>query len=68
MAFVAPALAEMKEMQRKNKERLESILEEWRKSKKYPRKMKKKSRKHLQLDYSICKHFEKMNDGFDLFI
>ena len=37
-----------------NEKRKKEILEEWEKSKNYPRKKKKMVRKRLQLDYSIA--------------
>lgn len=68
MSFLAPAMAEMQEMKKKNEEKIEQILAEWRETKNYPRKKKKLARKHLQLDYSLFKHFQDtMFPDFDLF-
>ena len=53
--MVAPSLSDMQEMKQKNSDKIEEILEEWRKTKNYPRKKKKAVRKELQLNYSIFK-------------
>lgn len=67
MSFLAPAIAEMEEMKKKNDAKIEEILAEWRKTKTYPRKMKKKVRRRLQLDYSLFKWAGQHLDDFDLF-
>lgn len=41
-------------MQQSNEERKKCILDEWNKSKDYPRKLKKKVRKRLKIDYNIA--------------
>lgn len=44
----------MEVMKANSEKRKKEILAEWEKSKNYPRKKKKKVRKHLQLDWSIA--------------
>jgi hypothetical protein len=52
--LVMPFIAEMKEIEEKQKEHRERILTEWGKSAQYPRKKKKKVRKRLELEWSIA--------------
>jgi hypothetical protein len=47
-------LGMMESIKAKSEEKKKWILEEWERSKNYPRKKKKKVRKHLQLDWSIA--------------
>jgi len=47
-------LGMMESIKSKQEEKKEWILAEWERSKNYPRKKKKKVRKHLQLDWSIA--------------
>jgi hypothetical protein len=51
---MAMALSFMNELETQNKEWKKRILDEWEKSKNYPRKKKKRVRKELQLDWSIA--------------
>lgn len=47
-------LGMMESIKAKSEEKKKWILEEWERSKNYPRKKKKRVRKHLQLDWSIA--------------
>lgn len=51
-----PFLAEMVELSNETDRKIDQILEEWDKSKSYPRKRKKKVRKKLEFIYSILDH------------
>lgn len=44
---------DFKKMDKKNEEKLQEIRDNWILSKNFPRKLKKKVRKSLQLDYNI---------------
>lgn len=68
LAFAAPMMEEMEEMKIKNDAKIEEILAEWRETKNYPRKMKKKVRRRLQLDYSLFKWAgDNLFPDFDIF-
>jgi len=67
LAFAVPMMEEMEDMKKKNDVKIEEILAEWRKTKTYPRKMKKKVRRRLQLDYSLFKWMGNHLDDFNLF-
>lgn len=53
-AYLMMGMNMMNEMKTQSEERKEYILAEWRKTKNYPRKKKKRVRRELQLDYSIA--------------
>jgi hypothetical protein len=53
-AYMMMGMGIMEGIKTQQEERKEQILAEWRKTKNYPRKKKKRVRKHLQLDYSIA--------------
>jgi len=53
-AYVMMGMGIMEGIKTQQEQRKEQILAEWRKTKNYPRKKKKRVRKHLQLDYSIA--------------
>lgn len=53
-AFMATGLRMMENMQTQSEKRKEEILIKWEETKKMPRKMKKRVRKELQLDWSIA--------------
>ena len=53
-SILAMGMSFMQDLKTQQEERKEQILAEWRKTKNYPRKKKKRVRKHLQLDYSIA--------------
>lgn len=53
-AYLMMGMSMMNDMKTQQEERKEQILAEWRKTKNYPRKKKKRVRKELQLDYSIA--------------
>ena len=65
LAFAGPVIAEMSEMKSKNEKKIEEVLDEWRKTKNYPRKKKKAVRKRLQLDYSLFKWMGNNLNTFD---
>lgn len=67
LAFAAPMMEEMEDMKIKNDAKIEEILAEWRKTKTYPRKMKKKVRRRLQIDYSLFTWMGNHLDDFNLF-
>ncbi|MFA5366306.1 MAG: hypothetical protein WC333_00085 [Dehalococcoidia bacterium] len=52
--IAAPFIAEMKEIEEKQKEHRGRIIEEWAKSAEYPRKKKKMVRKRLELEWRIA--------------
>ncbi len=58
--FLAYGLSMVAAMQQRNEEKLREIEEEWVRSMEYPRKKKKKVRKHLQLEYSIFSYAKNM--------
>jgi len=62
-AYMMMGMSMMEDMKTQSEERKELILAEWRKSKDYPRKKKKRVRKELQLDWSIAcwNPFEDLN-------
>jgi hypothetical protein len=53
-AYLMTCMGMMESIKTQSEKRKEEILEEWERSKNYPRKKKKKVRKHLQLDWSIA--------------
>ena len=53
-AYVMMGLGMMEAINSKSEEKKKWILEEWERSKNYPRKKKKRVRKELQLDWSIA--------------
>jgi hypothetical protein len=53
-AYLMMGMNMMNDMKTQSEERKKLILAEWRKTKNYPRKKKKRVRKELQLDYSIA--------------
>lgn len=53
-SIIAMGMSFMQDMEAQSEERKKQILVEWRKTKDYPRKKKKRVRKELQLDYSIA--------------
>jgi uncharacterized membrane protein YbaN (DUF454 family) len=53
-AYLMMGMSMLNDMKTQQEERKEQILAEWRKTKNYPRKKKKRVRKELQLDYSIA--------------
>ena len=53
-AYLAMGLSMMEDMKTQSEQRKEEILVKWRETKKMPRKMKKRVRKELQLDWAIA--------------
>ena len=53
-AYLMMGMSMMEDMKTQSEERKELILQKWEESKKMPRKMKKRVRKELQLDWSIA--------------
>ena len=53
-AYLMMGVSMMEDMKTQSEERKEEILIKWEESKKMPRKMKKRVRKELQLDWSIA--------------
>lgn len=53
-AYMSIGLRMMENMQTQSEKRKEEILIKWEETKKMPRKMKKRVRKELQLDWSIA--------------
>ena len=53
-AYLAMGFSMMEDMKTQSEERKELILQKWEESKKMPRKMKKRVRKELLLDWSIA--------------
>jgi hypothetical protein len=53
-AYLMMGMGIMEGIKSQSEKRKKEILEEWERSKNYPRKKKKKVRKHLQLDWSIA--------------
>ena len=51
--LISPFINNIKEMKENFNGRIKEIYEEWEKSKNYPRKKKKKTRKRLLIDYSV---------------
>lgn len=62
-AFLMMGLSMMADMKTQQEQRKEEILAKWEETKNMPRKMKKRVRKELQLDYSIAcwNPFEDLN-------
>lgn len=52
--FLMMGMSMMEDMKTQSEERKELILQKWEESKKMPRKMKKRVRKELLLDWSIA--------------
>jgi len=52
--YLMMGMSMMEDMKTQSEERKELILAEWRKTKDYPRKKKKRVRKELQLDWAIA--------------
>jgi len=53
-AYLSMGLTMMKDMKTQSEQRKEEILVKWRETKNMPRKMKKRVRKELQLDWAIA--------------
>jgi hypothetical protein len=53
-AFLMMGMSMMEDMKTQSEQRKEEILIKWEETKKMPRKMKKRVRKELQLDWSIA--------------
>lgn len=53
-AYMVMGLSMMEDMKTQSEQRKEEILVKWRETKNMPRKMKKRVRKELQLDWSIA--------------
>ena len=53
-AYLMMGLGMMDSIKQKSEEKKKWVLEEWERSKNYPRKKKKRVRKELQLDWSIA--------------
>lgn len=53
-SMVMYGMGMMEVMKANSEKKKKEILAEWEKSKNYPRKKKKRVRKHLQLDWSIA--------------
>jgi hypothetical protein len=53
-AYVMMGLSVTGELKTQQEEKKKWVLEEWERSKNYPRKKKKQVRKELQLDWSIA--------------
>jgi len=53
-AYLMMGMGMMESLKAKSEEKKKWILEEWERSKNYPRKKKKRVRKELQLDWSIA--------------
>ena len=53
-AYLMMSLGMMESIKEKSEEKKKWVLEEWERSKNYPRKKKKQIRKELQLDWSIA--------------
>jgi hypothetical protein len=51
--FIESGLFFMQEMESARVERLEQTIAKWKESQNYPRKLKKKVRKELRLDFAI---------------
>lgn len=51
-----PFLTEMMELSNETDHKIDQIIEEWDRSRTYPRKKKKKVRKRLEFMYSILDH------------
>lgn len=58
---------DMDEMMERNDAKLEQIKQEWINSRSYPRKKKKRVRKHLLLEYEIFSFAKDMFDKNKLF-
>jgi len=52
--MLAMGMSMMEDMKTQSEERKEQILQKWEETKKMPRKMKKRVRKELLLDWSIA--------------
>lgn len=59
-AYLMMGMSMMEDIKTQSEERKEQILQKWEESKKMPRKMKKRVRKELLLDWSIANY-----DPFD---
>ena len=53
-AYLAMGLSMMEDMKTQSEQRKEEILLKWQETKNMPRKMKKRVRKELQLDWAIA--------------
>jgi hypothetical protein len=53
-SFFVPFMNEYFELKDKMEERKQEIIKEWHETKKLPRKLKKKRRKELELDWQIA--------------
>jgi hypothetical protein len=53
-AYLAMGMSMMQDIKTQSEERKELILQKWEESKKMPRKMKKRVRKELLIDWSIA--------------
>jgi len=53
-AYLSMGLTMMEDIKTENEKRKEEILVKWRETKNMPRKMKKRVRKELQLDWAIA--------------
>jgi hypothetical protein len=53
-AYLMMGMGMMESIKAKSEEKKKWVLEEWERSKNYPRKKKKRVRKELQLDWSIA--------------
>ena len=53
-AYLMMGMSMMEDMKTQSEERKEQILIKWEETKKMPRKMKKRVRKELQLDWAIA--------------
>lgn len=52
--YIISGMSEIGEMHRRQEEYRKEILKKWDETKNYPRKLKKKTRKHLALEWSIA--------------
>lgn len=61
-SILMQGLVFMEAMKTKNDIEINKILDKWDESKSYPRKMKKRIRKELQVDYSLYSWLNKQHE------